>query len=60
MKKIKIIAIAGKSGAGKDSILSSAIKLNPQLNPIISCTTRPKRDNETEGKDYHYLTNVYR
>ena len=28
MKKIKIIAIAGKSGAGKDSILSSAIKLN--------------------------------
>lgn len=57
MKKIKIIAIAGKSGAGKDSILSSAIKLNPQLNPIISCTTRPKRDNETEGKDYHYLTN---
>ena len=47
--KTKIIAIFGKSGAGKDALQKFLIKLYPDFNKIISFTTRPKRDNEVEG-----------
>lgn len=57
MSQIKIIALCGKAGCGKDTILNSVLRLNSSLHKIISCTTRPKRDNEIEGKDYYYLTN---
>jgi guanylate kinase len=57
--KYTIIAIMGKSGAGKDSLCHALLK-EPQFKdakPIISCTTRPIRDNEQNGIDYHFLTN---
>ena len=54
---MKVIALMGKSGAGKDRILREVIKSNPsKFNEIISCTTRPKRDYEEEGKNYFFLT----
>lgn len=56
MKKYKIIALIGKSGAGKDYLLHRMCLDNPSYEPIVSCTTRPKREGETEGIDYHYLT----
>lgn len=56
MNKYKIIAIIGKSGAGKDSLLQECLKLDPSLNEIISCTSRPRREHEVEGKDYYYMT----
>lgn len=52
-----IIAFIGKAGAGKDTIAQRIIGLNPDWNMIVSCTTRPKRENETEGVNYYYLTN---
>lgn len=55
-----IVCLIGESGSGKDSIfkevLSSAKKHKIDINPIINCTTRPKRDNEKENVDYYYLT----
>lgn len=55
----KVIALIGKAGAGKDTILKY-IKYNniasKYINIIISCTTRPKRDYEVDGKDYYFLT----
>lgn len=57
-KKIKIIALFGESASGKDTIQKLLTEEYPlTFNPIISCTTRPKRDNEEEGVDYYYLTN---
>lgn len=56
MKKIKIKAICGKAGSGKDTILREVIKAFPQNNKIINCTTRPIRENETNGINYHFLT----
>lgn len=55
MSKI-IVCLVGKSAAGKDSI---AYLLSQQQgwNNVVSCTTRPKRDYEIEGKNYHFLTN---
>jgi len=56
--RIKILAIMGKAGSGKDTILNCIIARNiiPNAVPIISCTTRPKRDYEENHKDYHFLT----
>lgn len=56
MKKYKVIAIAGKAGSGKDAIMRGVLNAHPSFNEIISCTTRPIRDNEEEGVNYYYLT----
>lgn len=58
MNKIKVIALFGKSAAGKDSILNWMESQYPQFNKIVSCTTRPKRDYEEDKKDYYFLTDV--
>jgi guanylate kinase len=55
--KIKLVAIIGKAGAGKDAIYNRILSLRPDYNKIISCTTRPKRDYETNRKDYFFLSN---
>lgn len=56
-ESIKILALFGKSGAGKDTIQNIMIKNNPdKYHRIISCTTRPQRDNETEGFDYYFIS----
>lgn len=59
MKNIyTIIAIMGKAGSGKDTIMKALLK-EPAFKdaaPIISCTTRPMRDYEKDGVDYHFLT----
>lgn len=54
-----IIAIMGKSGSGKDTLCRALLKRPEFKNAreIISCTTRPIRDNEQDGVDYHFLTN---
>lgn len=56
MKKYKIIAIIGESGAGKDTLLKAMLKAYPFYHEIISCTTRPPREGEEDGINYHFLT----
>ena len=56
MNKYRIIAICGKSAAGKDTLLHEIIKNNPEVHEIISCTTRPPREGEVDGKNYFFLT----
>ena len=50
-----IIVISSPSGAGKSSICKRLLKDDPQLNISISDTTRPPRDNETNGTDYNFI-----
>ena len=52
----KVIALIGKSGSGKNSILSTAVYNHPSLHTIISCTTRPPREGEKDGVNYYFLT----
>ena len=56
MEKIKIIALFGKSGAGKDTIQRWITKNFINTYSIVSHTTRPPRDYEVDGKDYHFIT----
>lgn len=50
-----IVCLVGKSGSGKDSLAHKLAEL-PGWNNIVSCTTRPKREYEIEGKDYYFIS----
>ena len=56
MNKYKVIAICGKSASGKDTLLRYTIMNYMWLHKIINCTTRPPRENEVDGKNYHFLS----
>lgn len=54
---VKIIAIIGEAGTGKDFLVKELVKRYPELfHEIVSCTTRPKREKEYEGVNYYFLT----
>ena len=56
MNKIKVLAICGEAGSGKDWLLNQLIERNPEtMSRIISYTTRPPRENEKNGFDYHFV-----
>ncbi len=44
----------GKSAAGKDTILKQRVAYGAY--PIVSYTTRPKREKEVDGVDYHFVS----
>lgn len=52
----KLIVISAPSGAGKTTIVKELLKSFPQLIFSISATTRPKRDNETDGVEYFFIS----
>ena len=51
-----VLLIVGKSGSGKDTFVSHLLKTNDIYNKVITCTTRPKRENEQDGCDYYFKT----
>ncbi|HEY8541552.1 MAG TPA: guanylate kinase [Pseudothermotoga sp.] len=50
-----LYVISGPSGVGKTSIIESTLKRVKNIVFSVSCTTRPKRPNEVEGKDYFFV-----
>ena len=51
----KIFYIMGKSSSGKDSIFKEIKKRMPELKDIVLYTTRPIREGEQEGVEYHIV-----
>ena len=52
-----IFILLGKSSVGKDSIYNEIMKENKlNLEKIIPYTTRPMRENEKEGREYHFVS----
>ena len=49
-----LYVIAAPSGAGKTTIVRELLKKHPGIVFSVSATTRKKRDNETEGRDYFF------
>lgn len=49
-----MLLLCGKSCAGKDTIQKELIKMG--MKSIVSYTTRPPREHETEGVEYHFIT----
>lgn len=63
MSKYKVLAIIGKSGAGKDYIMRQLFSLDHPIiekkcRPAISSTTRPQRENEADGREYHFMSSI--
>lgn len=51
----KIFCIMGKSATGKDTIYKSLLQNSDlKLNRIVSYTTRPIREGEEDGIEYHF------
>jgi len=50
------VVIAGPSGAGKSSVIAELLRRDPSLSFSVSATTRPRRPDEVEGKDYTFVS----
>ncbi len=56
-KNSKLFVLSGPSGVGKDTILNQMKKIYPANHYVVTVTTRKKRVNEIDGKDYFFVTN---
>lgn len=53
----KLIVFSGPSGSGKTTIVKALLNQYPNLFGFsVSATTRPKREGETHGKDYYFIS----
>ena len=56
----KIYCVMGKSSSGKDSIYSRIMQQgNPALLRIVPYTTRPRREGETDGREYVFTDETH-
>ncbi|HOM71494.1 MAG TPA: guanylate kinase [Armatimonadota bacterium] len=51
-----VIVLSGPSGVGKDSVLEEFTRQCPQVTRCVTVTTRPPRNNEQQGVDYHFVS----
>ena len=56
MNKGTLVVISGFSGAGKGTVLSQVLARRPDLYFSVSFTTRPPREGEKDGVNYHFVT----
>jgi guanylate kinase len=52
----KIIVLVAPSGAGKTTIAKRLLEDYPEIKFSVSATTRPQREDETDGEDYYFLS----
>src|SRR3977135_4357559 len=52
----RLFVIAAPSGAGKTSLIKALLQRKPQLHVSISYTTRPMRQREHPGREYHFIS----
>lgn len=50
------VVVSGPSGVGKDTLLEEFLPRFPEATRLITCTTRPRRDTETDGVDYFFVS----
>jgi guanylate kinase len=50
-----ILLISGPSGAGKSTVYHELMRREPRLGFSVSTTTRPPREGEHDGVDYHFV-----
>jgi guanylate kinase len=50
-----VLVVAGPSGVGKTTLIKHAMQQHPRWTFSVSATTRPQREDETEGEDYYFL-----
>lgn len=54
-----IYCLIGKSGTGKDTVMENILADKElKIEKMVPYTTRPKRENEVDGVNYHYVDEV--
>ena len=56
IEKPLLIVLSGPSGVGKDAVLNYLKKSSPNLKFVTTMTTRPRRRNEKDNVDYHFIS----
>jgi len=51
-----LMIVSAPSGAGKTSICRKILQMFPNIRFSVSCTTRPPRPGEIDGKDYEFIS----
>lgn len=51
-----LVVISGPSGVGKDATIQAMQKRNTPFYFVVTATTRPRRHNEVDGVDYHFVS----
>jgi guanylate kinase len=51
-----LLVLSSPSGGGKTSIAKNLLQARDDLGYSVSATTRPMRDGERDGVDYHFIT----
>ncbi len=50
-----LAVISGPSGVGKGTVIKRMFALDPSLCESVSCTTRPPREGEANGREYFFV-----
>lgn len=56
LRRSLFFVITGPSGVGKDSVIEGLKKKMPELVSVITTSTRPMREGETNGNPYYFIS----
>lgn len=51
-----MIIIMGESASGKTTLANMFVEKHPDYHKVVTYTTRPMREGEVDGVDYHFIT----
>ncbi len=53
-----LVVLSGPSGAGKDAVLDEMARRGHRFHRVVTCTTRPPRENERDSVDYFFVSDA--
>jgi guanylate kinase len=52
----RLVVVSGPSGVGKGTVIAGALRGAAGLELATSATTRPRRRDEVDGREYHFMS----